>query len=84
MNLPVKENAVVWKSLPNEFRAVHKDDKQTVMKNYTEALKAQGFALGKFDKDSSEAYTAEFTKGADKYSMRVYDFDNTGVGIEKK
>lgn len=32
MNLPVKENTVVWKSEPNEFRAVHKDDKKTVTK----------------------------------------------------
>ena len=84
MNLPVKENAVVWGSTDNEFKAVHKDDKKTVMKNYTDALKTQGWTLGKFDTDSSGAFTAEMEKGAEKLSLRVYDFDNTGVIIEKK
>ncbi len=51
LNLPVKENAVVWKSEPNEFRAVHKDDKKTVTKNYTKALKSQGWTVEKFDEN---------------------------------
>lgn len=84
MNLPVKENAVVWKSEPGEFRAVHKEDKKTITKNYTEALKAQGWVLGKFDTESSGAFTTEMTKGGETLGMRIYDFDNTGVVIEKK
>ncbi len=83
MNLPVKENAVVWKSEPNEFRAVHKEDKPTVMKKYTEALKAQGWELSDFEQSDTE-YTAQMKKGAEEFSLRFYDFDNTGVVIEKK
>ncbi|MEQ1641878.1 MAG: hypothetical protein ABL959_00370 [Pyrinomonadaceae bacterium] len=84
MNLPVKENAVVWGSTPTEFKAVHKDDKKTVTKNYTEALKAQGWTLGKFDTESSGAYVADMTKTGETISVRIYDFNNTGVIIEKK
>lgn len=84
MNLPVKENAIVWGSTAREFKAVHKDDKKTVTKNYTDALKAQGWALGKFDTESSGAYNAEMTKDGETMSLRIYDFNNTGVIIEKK
>jgi hypothetical protein len=84
MNLPVKENAVVWKSEPAEFRAVHKEDKKAVTKIYTEALKTQGWTLGNFDTDSSGSYISEMSKGGEKISLRFYDFDNTGVVIEKK
>lgn len=84
MNLPVKENAVVWGSTDKEFKAVHKDDQKTVTKNYTDALKSQGWTLGKFDTESSGAFNAEMEKGAEKISLRFYDFNNTGVIIEKK
>lgn len=56
MNLPIKENAVVWKSETNKFRAVHKEDKRTILKNYTDALKAQGWELGDF-KESGDRYS---------------------------
>lgn len=82
MNLPVKENAVVWKSEPNEFRAVHRDDKKTVTKNYTDALKAQGWQMGTFDQ-SGDRYLIDMTKGGEKIHLEFYDFDNTGVLIEK-
>src|SRR5205807_3073843 len=63
MNLPVKENAVVWASTPTEFKAVHKDDKKTVMGKYTDALKAQGWALDKFDdKTSADMYFVDMSK----------------------
>ena len=83
MNLPVKENAVVWKSEPNEFRAVHKEDKKTILKNYTDTLKAQGWELGKFD-ESGDRYILEMRRGAETINVEFYDFDNTGVLIEKK
>lgn len=83
LNLPVKENAVVWKSEPTEFRAVHKDDKKTVTKNYTEALKAQGWQLGKFDQ-SGDRYYIDMSKGAEKLELEFYDFNNTGVVLYKK
>ena len=83
MNLPVKENAVVWGSTPTEFKAVHKDDKKTVLGKYTDALKAQGWALGKFDDKSADRYYVDMTKGADKIQIEIYDFENTGVIIKK-
>jgi len=83
MNLPVKENAVVWGSTDKEFKAVHKDDKKTVTKNYTDALKAQGWTVSKFDTEPSGAFAAEMEKGAETLHLRFYDFNNTGVIIEK-
>ncbi len=82
MNLPVKEDAVVWKSEPNEFRAVHKDDKKTVTKNYTDALKTQGWQLGKFD-ESGDRYYVEMSKDGENLNLEFYDFNNTGVVIKK-
>lgn len=84
LKLPVRENAVVWKCSANELRVVHKEDKLAVMKKYTDAFKAQGWTLGKFDPDTSSSYLVELQKGAEKLSLRVYDFDNTGVVLEKK
>ncbi len=83
LNLPVKENAVVWKSDPNEFRAVHKEDKKTIAKNYTEALKSQGWKLEKFD-ENGERWMLDMSKGSDQLHLEFYDFTNTGVLIEKK
>ncbi|HQU82486.1 MAG TPA: hypothetical protein PKY59_05150 [Pyrinomonadaceae bacterium] len=83
LNLPVKENAVVWKSDPTEFRAVHKDDKKTVTKSYTETLKGQGWQLGKFD-ENGDRYYIEMSKGSEKLELEFYDFNNTGVVIYKK
>lgn len=82
MNLPIKENAVVWKSEPNEFRAVHKEDKKTITKNYTDALKSQGWKLGKFD-ESGDRYYVEMSKDGESIQLEFYDFSNTGVVIKK-
>ncbi len=81
MNLPVKNNAVVWKSDPNEFRAVHKEDKKTILKNYTDVLKGQGWQLGDF-KESGDRFEVDMKKGAEPLRLEVYDFDNTGVVIK--
>ena len=83
MNLPVKENAVVWKSEPTEFRAVHKDDKRAVMKAYTDALKAQGWEPNGF-KEEGDRYYVDMKKGAEQIGLEFYDFSNTGVVINKK
>lgn len=83
MNLPVKDNAVVWKSEPNEFRAVHKEDKKTILKNYTDALKAQGWKLGTFD-EVGDRYILEMSKEAETITVEFYDFDNTGVVIRNQ
>ena len=63
----------------------NKDDKKTVLGKYTDALKADGWTLGKFDdKSIADRYTVEMSKGADKIQIEIYDFENTGVIIEKK
>lgn len=83
MKLPIAENAVVWASEEGLFKAVHKDDKKTVMEAYVEVLKTQGWTVGKFDNSSADRYTAEMNKDGEKLSLEFYDFDNTGVIIEK-
>ncbi len=84
MNLPVSENAIVWRSDPGQFRAVHKEDKQTTIDKYALALKNGGWTIGSFGIDSTGAYTTEVYKGSERCGVRVYDFENTGVVIEKK
>lgn len=83
MNLPVKENAVVWGSSDKELKVVHKDNKKTVLKNYTDALKAQGWELVKMD-EPTDRYVVDMKKGAENIEMEIYDFHNTGVIIDKK
>lgn len=83
LSLPIKNNAVVWASEENRFKAVHKDDKKTVMEAYIEAFKAQGWTLGKSDTNAPERYDFEMTKAGEKMKLEIYDFDNTGVIIEK-
>ena len=83
MNLPIKENAVVWKSEPNEFRAVHKDDKKAVMKSYTDTLKTQGWEPSDF-KEVGDRFYVDMSKGRETLGLEFYDFNNTGVLIEKK
>lgn len=82
-NLPVKENAVVWKSDPDEFRAVHKDDKRKVMKDYTDILKVQGWELVDFNEVGDRFYV-NMKKGGEPLQLEFYDFDNTGVVIKKE
>ena len=83
MNLPVKSNTVVWKSEPNEFRAVHKEDKRTILKNYTDALKAQGWELGDFNEEG-DRFLVDMQRNGEPLRLEVYDFDNTGVVIKKE
>lgn len=83
MNLPVKQDAVVWKSDPTEFRAVHRADKRTVTKSYTDSLRSQGWTLVDFS-DGGTEFTAEMDRDGEHIALRFYDFDNTGVVIERK
>ena len=43
MNLPVKEDAVVWGSTDKQFKAAHKADRKAVTTKYVEALTAKGY-----------------------------------------
>ncbi|HQZ96656.1 MAG TPA: hypothetical protein PLP21_10075 [Pyrinomonadaceae bacterium] len=84
MNLPIKENAVVWASTPTEFKAVHKDSKVAVVAKYSDALKAAGWKLSSYDDKNPTMYFIEVEKGGEKLSIDVYDFQGTGVIIKKK
>lgn len=84
MDLPIKQNAIVWSCNDKQFKAVHKEDKKTVMGRYVEALRNQGWAITKFDDKAASNYFVDLTKGTEKMQLEVYDFENTGVIIEKK
>ncbi len=85
MNLPVKENAVVWASSDKQIKVVHKEDRKEILKKYTDALKAEGWKLDKFDdKTIADRFIVDMSKGADKIQVEIYDFENTGVIIDKK
>jgi hypothetical protein len=81
--LPVQKDAVVWKSDPNEFRAVHRDDKKTVAKNYRDALEKAGWSLENFN-ESGDRWEIDMKKAGATLRVEFYDFNNTGVLIEKK
>jgi hypothetical protein len=83
MNLPVKENAVVWASSEKEFKAAHKEDKKTVIGKYVDALKAEGWTVSSFDDKSKDTFWIEMAKASDKIQIEIYDFENTGVIIKK-
>lgn len=84
MNLPVKENAVVWASSDKQLKVVHKENRKTILGKYNDALKADGWKLETFDDKSADRYQFEMTKGADKINVEIYDFENTGVIIDMK
>jgi hypothetical protein len=82
MNLPVEKDAVVWASTPTQFKAVHKAGRAEVGKAYLDALDKAGWKLTKTDKNSMDYFY--FEKGGEKLVLNVYDFENTGVIIDKK
>lgn len=82
MNLPVKENARVWASTDKQFKAVHKAGRAEVGKAYLDALTKDGWKMTKQDMGTLDYF--DFEKGADKIRLEVYDFENTGVIIDKK
>jgi len=84
MGLPVKENAVVWASTDKQFKAAHKEDKKTIMTKYVDALKAKGWQIEKLDDKSGNIIWIDMAKGSEKIQIQVYDFENTGVIIDKQ
>ena len=85
MNLPVKEDAVVWGSTAKEFKAFHKDAEKIVLQKYVEALKSQGWVLSKLDDKVADTFTAEMTKGSDKIQIWMFEHDkHTSVVITQQ
>ena len=85
MNLPVKEDAVVWGSTAKEFKAFHKDGEKIVLQKYVEALKSQGWVLSKLDDKVADTYTVEMIKGSNKIQIRMFENDkHTSVIITQQ
>jgi hypothetical protein len=82
MNLPVEKDAVVWGSTPTKFQAVHKAGREEIGAAYILALTKAGWKQTKKDLGSMDFY--DFEKGSEKIQLNVYDFENTGVIIDKK
>ena len=82
MSLPVEKDAVVWGSTPTQFKAVHKAGRAEIGAAYILALTKAGWKQTKKDLGSMDFY--DFEKGTEKISLNVYDFENTGVIIDKK
>ena len=82
MNLPIEKDAVVWGSTATQFKAVHKAGREEIGAAYILALTKAGYKQTKKDLGSMDFY--DFEKGSEKLSLNVYDFENTGVIIDKK
>lgn len=82
MNLPVKDNARVWASDDKKLKVVHKAAIHIVAESYLTAFEKDGWKKTK--QEISERYVYEFEKSGQKISLEVYEFENTGVIIEKK
>jgi hypothetical protein len=84
MNLPVKDDARVWASDDKTLKVVHKDDRREVAQEYLDALEKDGWKLTAQPGVRDSGVTFNFEKGGQKIEVDVYDFENTGVIIEKK
>jgi hypothetical protein len=84
MNLPVKEDARVWASDDKTLKVVHKAARREVAQNYLDALEKDGWKLTDQPDVRESGVTFKFEKSGQKIEVDVYDFENTGVIIEKK
>ena len=79
MNLPVKQDAIVWASDTKELKVVHKADKAALLDSYSKAIEAHGWKL----KDVDRGFVT-FTKEGKELELELYDFRNTGVILTLK
>ena len=84
MNLPVKEDARVWASDDKVLKVAHKAARREVAQNYLGALEKDGWKLTDQPDVREHGVTFKFEKSGQKIEVEVYDFENTGVIIEKK
>lgn len=84
MSLPVKQDARVWASDDKTLKVVHKAERSEVAKSYLGALEKDGWKLTGQPDVGEHNITFNFEKGGQKIEVEVYDFENTGVIIEKK
>jgi hypothetical protein len=84
MNLPINENARVWASDDKTLKVVYKAPRREVAKSYLDALEKDGWKLTDQPDVSEHSLTFKFAKSGQNIEVYVYDFENTGVMIEKK
>lgn len=83
MNLPVEKDAVVWGSTDILLKVAHKGSRESVADAYKKALEAAGFQMTKFDPSKNADYFTFENKSGTKLEMQCYDFENTGIIIDK-
>ena len=84
MNLPINDNARVWASDDKILKVAHKDARREVAQNYLNALEKDGWKLTAQPDVRDHGITFNFEKSGQRIEVEVYDFENTGVIIEKK
>src|SRR5688572_1148055 len=84
MNLPVKADARVWASDDKTLKVVHKAARREVAQQYLDALEKDGWKLTAQPDVRDHGMTFDFEKGGQRIEVEVYDFENTGVIIQKK
>lgn len=84
MNLPINDDARVWASDDKILKVAHKAARPEVAQSYLDALEKDGWKLTDQPDVREHGVTFKFEKSGQKIEVDVYDFENTGVIIEKK
>ena len=84
MNLPIKTDARVWASDDKLLKVAHKAARREVAQSYLDALEKDGWKLTDQPDVREHGITFNFEKSGQKIEVDVYEFENTGVIIEKK
>lgn len=82
MDLPVKDNAIVWESSATKLKVALKADKMAVGEAFVKALEKNGWKLSAQPDLRETSHFYEFEKAGAKAKLEVYDFQNTGVILE--
>ncbi|HQZ82637.1 MAG TPA: hypothetical protein PLR83_05410 [Pyrinomonadaceae bacterium] len=82
MNLPVKDNAVVWASGAKELKVALKAGKPEVGEAFLKALEKTGWKMSAAPDMRETSHFFELAKDGQKLKLEVYDFENTGVILE--
>jgi len=82
MDLPVKDNAIVWESDPKKLKVALKAGKSEVGEAFLKALEKNGWKMSAAPDMRDTSHFFEFAKDGQKLKMEVYDFQNTGVILD--
>ncbi|MEZ5422073.1 MAG: hypothetical protein R2682_03135 [Pyrinomonadaceae bacterium] len=82
MDLPVKDNAVVWASDAKKLKVALKAGKAEVGEAFMKAIEKNGWKMSAAPDLRDTSHFFEFEKAGQKMKLEVYDFENTGVILE--